>query len=49
MGIPRILIVGAGLTGSALARRLAGAPVSLTCWDKASRPGRNITKVDIYL
>jgi len=54
MGIPRLLIVGAGLTGSALACRLAGAPVSLTCWDKARKLGGRMTtktfgdqKVDI--
>lgn len=54
MGIPRVLIVGAGLTGSALACRLAGAPVSLTCWDKARKLGGRMTtktfgdqKVDI--
>jgi len=41
--LPRILIVGAGLTGSALAYRLSRAPVQLSCWDKARKIGGRMT------
>ena len=37
--MPRVLLVGAGLTSAAIACRLADLPVKLSCWDRARKPG----------
>ena len=35
----RVLLVGGGLTSAAIACRLSQLPVTITCWDKATKPG----------
>jgi len=39
----RVLVVGGGLTAAALASRLSGLAVGVTCWDKAYQSGGRMT------
>lgn len=45
MANPRVLLVGGGVTAAAIASQLSKLPerISLTCWDKARRPGGRLT------
>jgi len=43
MTLPRVLLVGGGLTSAAIACRLANLPIVVTCWDKARKPGGRLT------
>lgn len=44
MANPRVLLVGGGVTAAAIAAQLSKlAEMSLTCWDKAKRPGGRMT------